>query len=168
MSTYYNGQTPLVGDIIKVQNINGLDHYSPLKRHFNTNQKLVVLALAGTNIRVGLVGSKEVISTYKPDRFTLVERGANPVSNVPQTLIVDSTNKVVKVIHAGSQVNVTAALQELVLKNPTSVYHVFNYGATAKAKTPELEFVDKLATERVTEKAHFADDPTKNAYFRKI
>lgn len=137
--SYLNGYEPQLGDIIKVVDTKGLDYYSPIKK---TDAKYVVLEVSTSGtIKIGHVGSTTSLSTYRANRFELVTRAGKVVDKVADTVIVDDNYRIV---HRSSGQDVVKVLQGLLLKNPTSVYHVFTYVNSAKTKTPEISFFNPV------------------------
>ena len=153
--TYASGQTPQVGDIVKVSPKNKFNYYSEFKKAPLSTYRVaeVYVGPKSTLVKLKVENDKHpnkgrytnyyegFCSAYN---FQLVQsagvkpNGEKKVSH-PKYMIVDAQCNNRGLVWDKTELD--KKLSNLLLSNPTQKYYVFGYVSTAKTEQPKIEYV---------------------------
>jgi hypothetical protein len=144
-TTYEDGESPNIGDTVKVAHKNKLDSYSDLVKYGSKDRQYTVVAI-GFSTNSKLLKLRDVISGHTRanpiscSNLRLISSTGITVRIPPQHLIV-SDGKIRAAVSTDS--NLSSKLAELLVASPNAEFHVFEYLHTAKATAPQIELVDR-------------------------
>lgn len=154
-NTYSTGQTPTVGDIVKVSRDNTFSHYSSMRSAVNNGDKFVVTdvvqGLASTLIKVkphsSVKRGYDTINAMKASSFVLEKSASISVANkngrIVTHVIFPRESATVAAL-AFSDDEAMKKLEDLLLQNPGKEYNVYKYASTATTERPRVQLEDRL------------------------
>lgn len=146
--TYSSGQTPQVGDVVKVAVSHQFGYNSMMPYASRDNSQFEVTEVlpgqASTLIKIKQVtrGNRnyDCVNAMKASNFTRLQASdIQASSGKPKSFVITNAKSGQVVKHATAE-ELTSKLEDLLLANPRAEYNVYKYENTAKVSRPTIEF----------------------------
>ena len=147
-NTYASGQTPQVGDVVKVAVGNQFGYNSMMGYAARDNSQFEILEVlpgqASTLVKVKQVTRQtrdyECANAMKASNFMRIHAAdVQTPAGKPKACVITNAKSGQVVKHATAE-ELTATLEELLLTSPRAEFNVYEYKNTAKASRPAIEF----------------------------
>jgi len=158
-TTYKSGETPEVGDKVKLQKNHSLDigYYSDLR--LKETYEIESISNGSKSVLVKLVGRPPL---YKALNFDLKVQSQNKRNNGKMQRFVINNNG--KFVTAENKQELEEKLKSLLAKNPSSKFPIYAYINTAQTKTPEIVYTNEV---QITDGTNTNEDPATPVFSEK-